>query len=431
MTDTDLILGFLSNKWIESILAARLYYNMCQDILSENAVQRMLNDKGEHFDLIFMDASNLDALYGLVEYYNATLIGLTYIGVNWYTEELAGNRAPSIYEPISQNGYSRGSSILSRIYNWAHINEERLLVQLIILPAQLRVFKRFFGYSEQKFYDLRNRFSVILVNNHFSVGRVRSNVPNLIEVGGLHLSESPEPCDKELKKFMDEAENGVIYFSMGMDIMVKFLPENLQQTLVKSFAHVKQRSVWKNEFYNMPNKSENIYMIEKTPQRDVLAHPKVRLFITNGGLLSVMEAVDSGVPMLGLPIFFDQFGNLKWVQLAGMAEVLDISNLSADTLTNTIRELIENPKYTLRAKKMSKTFKDRPMSPLDTAVWWTEYALRNRNVSRMRLNMEEIPLIQYYGLDSILTSSVRFGLVALSVLYLIYSLFLKNRIVQR
>jgi len=403
---------------MESIMAATMYFNMCQDILSDDGVQRMLKDKREHFDLIMMDASNLDALYGLVEYYNATLIGLTSISVNWYTEELAGNPAPSIYEPISQIGYSRDHSILSRIYNWIHINEERLVEHLVILPAQLQVFKKFFGYSDQKFYELRNRFSVILVNNHFSLGRVRSNVPNLIEVGGLHLSESPEPCDKELQKFMDDAENGVIYFSMGLDILVKFLPENLQQTLVKSLAKLKQRVVWKNEIFSMPNKSENIYVIEKSPQRHILAHPKVRLFITNGGLLSVMEAVDSGVPMLGLPIFFDQSGNLRWGQTAGMAEVLDINNLKEETLTNTIRELIDNPKYTLRAKKMSKTFNDRPMSPLDTAVWWTEYALRNRDVSHIRLKVEEIPLFLYYRIDRIVPFFLRFGLIAASVIFL-------------
>jgi len=68
------------------------------------------------------------------------------------------------------------------------------------------------------------------------------------------------------------------------------------------------------------------------------------------------------------------------------------------------------------------------MSPLDTAVWWTEYALRNRNITRMRLNLEEIPLIEYYRIDSILAFSLRFGLVAASLIFLVYTLFLKYRI---
>lgn len=400
-------------------MAATMFFNITQDILSDSGVQKMLNDKSERFDLIIMEASNLDALYGLVEYYNATLIGLTSTSINWFIEELAGNPAPSLNEPISQIGYSRDYSIVSRIKNWIHINEEKLMENLIILPAQLRVFKKFFGYSAEKFYELRGRYSLILVNNHFSLGRVRSNVPNLIEVGGIHLSQRPEPCDESLQKFMDEAEHGVIYFSMGLDIMVKYLPETLQETLLMSFSKLKQRVIWKNELFNMPNKTENIYAIDKAPQRQILVHSKVRLFITNGGLLSVIEAVDSGVPMLGLPVFFDQFSNLRWGQLAGMAEVLDINNLNADTLTKTIVELIENPKYAMRANKISKTFKDRPMSPLDTAVWWTEYALRNRNISLIRLNVDEIPLIHYYRIDTIVTSFLRFGLIAVSVIFFV------------
>ncbi|EDV54001.2 uncharacterized protein Dere_GG12426 [Drosophila erecta] len=422
---TDHFLDFLINKWKEANLAATIYFNITQDILSDGGVQKMLSDKSERFDLILMDPSNLDALYGLVEYYNATLIGLTSTSINWFIEELAGNPAPSLNEPISQIGYSRDYSIVSRIRNWIHINEEKLMEYLIILPAQLRVFKRFFGYSTEKFYELRGRYSLILVNNHFSLGKVRSNVPNLIEVGGIHLSQRPEPCDESLQKFMDEAEHGVIYFSMGLDIMVKFLPDTLQQTLIMSFAKLKQRVVWKNELFNMPNKSDNIYAIDKAPQRQILAHSNVRLFITNGGLLSVIEAVDSGVPMLGLPVFFDQFGNLRWGQLAGMAEVLDINNLNVDTLTKTIIELIENPTYALNAYKISTTFKDRPMSPLDTAVWWTEYALRNRNISHIRLNVEEIPLMHYYRIDSILTFFLRFLLIAGSVIFFV-SVCLKN-----
>ncbi|XP_044314895.1 uncharacterized protein LOC108051561 [Drosophila rhopaloa] len=424
--ESDRILDFLINKWTEGTLAATMYFHMSQDILSDDAVQRMLQDQSEKFDLIMIEASNLDALYGLVEHYNATLVGLNSLGVNWFTEELAGNPAPSIYEPISHLGYSRDHSLTSRFYNWIHIIEEKLLENLIVLPAQLRLFKKFFGYSDQKFYDLRNRFSVILVNNHFSMGKVRSNVPNLIEVGGLHLSEPPEPSDENLQRFMDEAEHGVIYFSMGLDIMVKFLPENIQQTLIKSFAKLKQRIVWKTEYLNMSNKSDHIYVIEKAPQRHVLAHPNVRLFITNGGLLSVMEAVSSGVPMLGLPIFFDQFGNLRWAQAAGIAKVLDINTLNADTLTSNIRLVIENSKYALRAKDMSNTFRDRPLSPLDTAVWWTEYALRNRDITHIRLNAEEIPILQYYRIDSILTFGFRLGVIAGSVLFLGWSLIKRN-----
>ncbi|XP_065722045.2 UDP-glycosyltransferase UGT4, partial [Drosophila suzukii] len=99
--ESDQFLDFFGNKWMESVLAVSMLFNMSHDILSDDAVQRMLRDGSEHFDLVMMEPSGLEALYGLVEYYNATLIGLSGGTVSWKTEALAGNPAPSIYEPIS------------------------------------------------------------------------------------------------------------------------------------------------------------------------------------------------------------------------------------------------------------------------------------------------------------------------------------------
>lgn len=428
MLESDQVLDFMINKWTESALTAKALFNASNDILSDPGVQRMLHDKSESFDLIIMEPSSLDALYGLVEFYNATLMGLSSIRINWHTYELAGNPAPSIYEPISPVGFSLETSLFSRVYNWIHIMEEKLVNYLILRPAQLHLFQKFFGYSAQKMNELRSRFSLMLINSHYSMGKVRANAPNIIEVGGLHLSEPPEPSDEELQKFLDKADHGVIYFSMGNDILIKFLPENIQELLLQTFATLNESIIWKSELLYMPDKSDNVYVVEQAPQRHILNHPNVRLFITNGGLLSVIEAVDSGVPMLGLPMFFDQFGNMRWVQLSGMAEVMDINSLNKDTLTETIKHMLANNSYYLKAKEISQFFKDRPMSPLDTAVWWTEYALRNRNITRMRLNLEEIPLIEYYRIDSILAFSLRFGLVAASLIFLVYTLFLKYRI---
>lgn len=37
-----------------------------------------------------------------------------------------------------------------------------------------------------------------------------------------------------------------------------------------------------------------------------------------------------------------------------------------------------------RMTKIQKLFHDRPMSPVDTAVWWSEYVLRNDDTSHLR-----------------------------------------------
>ncbi|XP_034660454.1 2-hydroxyacylsphingosine 1-beta-galactosyltransferase-like [Drosophila subobscura] len=420
--DSDLFMEFISSKWSESRLTSMSLYNISHAILSDSAVQQMLRNRSEKFDIITLETVHMDALFGLAEFYDAPLMGMSAVSINWAVDYFAGNPSPSVYEPISPAGYLWDNSLLSRWYNWIYITEEQLIETLIYRPAQLRLLKQFFGYPPEMLSDLRARFSVILMNTHFSLGRVRANVPNIIEVAGLHLSELPEPCDKELQRFLDEAEHGVIYFSMGMEIMVRFLPENLQQQLLDTFAQLEQRIVWKREM-ELPNKSDNIYTIHQSPQRQVLTHPNVKLFITNGGLLSIIEAVHSGVPMLGLPVFFDQFGNMRRMQKVGVAECLDINTMTVDSLTTTIRSMLVDPRYARKAKELSQCFKDRPMSPLETAVWWTEYALRHKNVSHMRMNIEEVPLMRYYSLDNLLMLSLRFGIMAVVMIFLGFMLF--------
>lgn len=43
----------------------------------------------------------------------------------------------------------------------------------------------------------------------------------------------------------------------------------------------------------------------------ILAHPKCKFFISHGGLLSSIETIYFGVPIIGIPVLFDQFNNVN------------------------------------------------------------------------------------------------------------------------
>jgi glucuronosyltransferase len=77
------------------------------------------------------------------------------------------------------------------------------------------------------------------------------------------------------------------------------------------------------------------------------AHPNVRLFITHGGLLSMLEAVCRGVPLIGIPIYADQFLNIGRAVSSGYGIRIDFNNITSDSLTWAIQEIIESPKYVL------------------------------------------------------------------------------------
>lgn len=77
---------------------------------------------------------------------------------------------------------------------------------------------------------------------------------------------------------------------------------------------------------------------------DVSVHPKVKLFISHGGISGTYETVDAGVPVLGFPLLYDQPRNIQLLVEAGMAISMDIFSMTTETLLNAINELINNKK---------------------------------------------------------------------------------------
>lgn len=73
------------------------------------------------------------------------------------------------------------------------------------------------------------------------------------------------------------------------------------------------------------------------------AHPNLKLFITHGGLLSTIEALHYGIPVLGIPIFGDQKANIPNAVAAGYALQLELEDLDENLLSNTVTELLSNP----------------------------------------------------------------------------------------
>lgn len=76
----------------------------------------------------------------------------------------------------------------------------------------------------------------------------------------------------------------------------------------------------------------------------ILVHPKVKLFISHGGISGVYEAIDAGVPVLGLPVFYDQPRNIENLVDAGMAISMDFLSVTKDNFFNAVNELTNNEK---------------------------------------------------------------------------------------
>lgn len=60
--------------------------------------------------------------------------------------------------------------------------------------------------------------------------------------------------------------------------------------------------------------------------------------------MGTMEAVYSGVPMVAIPLFGDQFHNAKNLQDEGIAVKLDHMSITKEKVLAALREVLSNPR---------------------------------------------------------------------------------------
>ena len=186
---------------------------------------------------------------------------------------------------------------------------------------------------------------------------------------------------------------------MGTNINSAQLPPEKRNALLRIFGKLKHRILWKWEDDQMEGKPENVMIGKWLPQDDILAHPNVRLFISHCGKGSVNEAKYHGVPILAVPLFGDQISNARQIEQEGWARTINIAQLDEEAIIKLIMELIENPKYKNIVKAAADLYRDRPMSALDTAVYWVEYVIRHNGARHMQSQAVDLNFIQYYALD--------------------------------
>jgi glucuronosyltransferase len=190
------------------------------------------------------------------------------------------------------------------IFDW-------IIQYLIHLPLQRYLYRHYFPNARRSMDEMHKNFSFIFTNHHVSFSSPRPYLPTIIEIGGVHVKPSSKKLPQEFQDYIDSAKDGVILFSMGSYIDGTDWSEDRREAFVRIFGKLKQKVIWRYSNETLPNNPGNIKIASWLPQRDILAHKNVRVFITHGGLLGTTEALIEGVPVLGIPIFGDQMVT-KW-----------------------------------------------------------------------------------------------------------------------
>ncbi|CAK1587784.1 unnamed protein product [Parnassius mnemosyne] len=269
------------------------------------------------------------------------------------------------------------------------------------------------GVSLPPFSEAIHNISILFVNSHPSFSNALSLPPNVIEIAGYHIDENTSPLPKDLQEILDSSPKGVIYFSMGSIIKSTGLPEKTKRDLIDIFGELPYTVLWKFE-EKMEGLPKNVHIRSWMPQASILAHPNVKVFITHGGLLSMLESLRYGVPIIAIPVSSDQPGNADRSVRAGHALKVKFSPDMAPKIKTALNEMLSNDSYYKKAKSISKLFNNRPVKQSKLISHYVELAIESKGAYHLRSKSLLYKWYELWMLDQIAAV-----LAVLSMFYII------------
>ncbi|XP_077939382.1 UDP-glucuronosyltransferase 2C1 isoform X1 [Gasterosteus aculeatus] len=306
--------------------------------------------------------------------------------------------SPLSYIPFTSTELTDKMTFPQRIKNVLSYNLGMYTMSCITEPYYKPVVKKHFGLD----VDYSTFFldaDIWLMRNDFVFEFPRPTMPNIIYISGFQC-KPPKPLPADLEEFVQgSGDHGVVMMTLGT--LVGELPQDIAEEIAAAFAQLPQKVVWRYVGQRPANLGNNTLLVNWLPQKDLLGHPKTRVFVTHGGTNGVQEAIYHGVPVVGLPLFFDQPDNLSRIKAKGGAVILDIAELDRHVFADALQAALYNSSYRENMQRLSRLSRDKPMKPLDQAVFWIEYVIRHKGARHLTTQSTKMSWFVYKSLDVI------------------------------
>ncbi|KAK2853569.1 hypothetical protein Q5P01_006230 [Channa striata] len=365
-------------------------------VLDDQELMRKLNDT--KFDLLLTDPCWGSGVI-LAKYLNLPLV----YNVRWLIGgegHLAIAPSPISYIPITGSGNTDKMTFLQRVHN--------MVLYLVVKSQNYLVGKLVYQPISDKYLGPNYDFNQFLLDADLWLMRVdfafeypRPTMPNVVYIGGFQCKPA-KPLPQDLEDFVQSSgEHGVIIMSMGT--FVSELPVDITNEMATAFAKLPQKVIWRHTGSRPDTLGNNTLRVDWMPQNDLLGHPKTKLFVAHGGTNGVQEAIYHGVPVVGLPLFFDQYDNLLRLKEAGGAKLLNIKTVDKDNnFLNAIQEVLNDPSYRRNMQRYSRLHRDQPIEPMDNAVFWIEFVMRHKGAAHLKSQSHSLPWYSYHSVDVVL-----------------------------
>nr|XP_043899007.1 UDP-glucuronosyltransferase 2C1-like [Solea senegalensis] len=381
-------------------------------ILDDKTMIKSLMDS--QYDVLLTDPAMAPGVV-LAKYLKLPLV----LNVRWITSgegHFAIAPTPLSYIPVPGSGLTDKMTFMQRIKNLFFYSTVVIQQKILVAHYDAICDKYFEGGCDV--ISLLQEADIWLFRSDYVFDFPRPTMPNIVYIGGFQCKPA-QPLPADLEEFVQSAgEHGVIIMTLGT--IIDALPKEVTNEIASVFAKLPQKVIWRHKGERPSTLGNNTLIVDWMPQKDLLGHPQTKVFIAHGGTNGVQEAIYYGVPVLGIPLFFDQFDNLLRLQERGAAKIIQLGEVNEHRLEQELKELLFEKCYRENIQRLSRLHRDQPITPMDQAIFWVEFVMRHKGAPHLRTEAYKMPWYSYYNVDVLL---VLLTAVAVSL----YSVFVLAR----
>ncbi|XP_046929860.1 UDP-glucuronosyltransferase 3A2-like isoform X2 [Lynx rufus] len=367
----------------------------CSHFLRRSDIMDSL--KNENFDLVIVE--NFDYCPFLV----AEKLGKPFVSIlsSSFGAMDFGLPNPLSYVPVLHSLLTDHMDFWGRVKNFLMFFDFTMRQRQIQSAYDNTIKEHFPEGSRPVLSHLLKKAELWFVNSDFALEFARPLLPNTVYVGGL-MARPVTPVPQEFENFIAKfGDSGFVLVALG-SMVSTFQSQELLREMNSAFAHLSQGVIWKYKPSHWPKDvklAANVKIVDWLPQNDLLAHPRIRLFVTHGGMNSIMEAIQHGVPMVGIPLFGDQPENLVRVEAKKFGVSIPLKQIKEETLAVKMKQVIEDKRYKSAAVAASIIRRSHPLTPAQRLVGWIDHILQTGGAAHLKPHALQQPWHEQYLLD--------------------------------
>ncbi|EGT38560.1 hypothetical protein CAEBREN_25028 [Caenorhabditis brenneri] len=205
--------------------------------------------------------------------------------------------APS-YVPGTQSFFNDRMTMKERLLNLIQFHYGRFTFANI-LDQEYEMAKEILGI-QRSWREVLPEASFIFSNHIPVLAFPAPTFDKIIPIGGftIKMNQKRLNLDEEFDKILNMRKRNVL-ISFGSASKSKDMPDVYKQSLLKVFKSMSDTTfIWKyeDETDRIAEDLDNVFIFSWLPQNELLADKRVNIFVTHGGLASVMELALLGKP---------------------------------------------------------------------------------------------------------------------------------------